>query len=99
MGYKEKDFQERLKTIEARFNEATVGLWKQGHKFEVLRGPNSLAVFKREADAAFCAHAHQDVYWLLEQVKRLQIERDSILVDLNTYEGLRDFIEGAQFIV
>lgn len=64
-----------LKAILDRFEATTQGEWKRhpNHRYWVLLPlPEGAVNLRNEADAQFCAHAHQDVPALLAEIARLK---------------------------
>ena len=64
-----------LKAIQDRFEATTQGEWKRhpNHRYWVLLPlPEGAVNLRDEADAQFCAHAHQDVPALLAEIARLK---------------------------
>ena len=77
---------DRIAEIKARCEAATPGPWYKGNDTLVMKTESHAVVCDTRArsDAAFIAHARDDIPDLLAELERVTAERDAAVGDLST---------------
>ena len=71
--------KEELAEIRERINKATPGPWEQNQSNVAVKGYTLFFTYMaNRRDAVFIAHARQDVPALLDEVERLQLEKNDL---------------------
>jgi len=84
---------EETKEMRERCEKATAGEWESDYYAIWLRSTipivtERLATFKKIEDAVFCAHARTDLPLALDEIERLQRDREIVILDITTQRAI-----------